>query len=304
MSQERGSHIAIPEQAISGLIPKRLIWDHIGNFCRRKPLGAFGGIIAIIVLIIAIFAPLIAPNDPGDISREHVFASPGSDRWLGGDQLGRDVLSRLVFSARISLEVGILSVLFGITIGAFIGIASGYMGGTTDLIVQRIVDALMSFPAIILALALVAVLGPSIVNVIIALAVLFTPGAARTIRSQTLQIKEMDYVLAARGVGAGQWRIMLRHIAPNCAATYIVLVTISMGWAIIVEASLSFLGIGIPPNVPSWGGMLTGAAQSYVDVAPWLGVFPGLAIAIVVFAWNLLGDSLRDVLDPRLRGTG
>ncbi len=177
------------------------------------------------------------------------------------------------------------------------------MGGTTDLIVQRIMDALMSFPTIILALVLVAVLGPSIVNVVIALAVVFTPGAALTIRSQTLQIKEMDYVLAARTVGAGQWRIMLRHIAPNCAATYIVLVTISMGWAVIVEASLSFLGISIPPNVPSWGGMLTGAAQSYIDVALWLGVFPGLAIAIVVCAWNLLGDSLRDVLDPRLRGT-
>jgi ABC-type dipeptide/oligopeptide/nickel transport system permease subunit len=232
-----------------------------------------------------------------------VFASPSAEAWLGGDQLGRDVFSRLVYGARISLEVGLLSVFFGITLGAFIGITSAYFGGKTDLIVQRVMDAMMAFPALILALAIMAILGASITNVVIALAVVFIPGAARTIRAQALSIKEVDYVLAARAVGAGDWRIILCHMAPNCVPTYIVLATISLGFAIVVEASLSFLGVGVPPEVPSWGGMLTGAAQNYVKVAPWLGVFPGLAIAIVVFAWNLLGDALRDVLDPRLRGT-
>ena len=302
-SQERGGPVAFPEGAIAGLRPKPPIWVNLGYFCKRKPLGAFGAIVVIILIITAVFAPLIAPNDPTDISREHRFASPGPDRWLGGDQLGRDVFSRLIYGARISLEVGIFSVFIGITLGFLIGIASAYFGGNLDLFVQRIMDALMAFPAIILALAIMAARGPSLVNVIIALTVVFTPGAARTIRSQALQIKQMDYVLAARSIGTSHWRIMLRHIAPNCAATYIVLVTMSLGWAIIVEASLSFLGVGIPPDVPSWGGMLTRAAQNYVDVAPWLGVFPGLAIATVVFAFNLLGDSLRDVLDPRLRGT-
>ncbi len=160
----------------------------------------------------------------------------------------------------------------------------------------------MSFPALILALAIMAILGASVTNVVIALSAVFIPGASRTIRSQALSIKEVDYVLAARAVGAGDWRIILRHMAPNCAATFIVLASISLGWAIVVEASLSFLGVGIPPDVPSWGGMLNGVAQNSLDVAPWLGVFPGLAIAITVFAVNLLGDALRDVLDPRMRG--
>ena len=290
------------DDALVGLRPKPPIWVNIVYFCRRKPLGAFGAIVATIFIIVAVFAPLIAPHDPTDIEGEYRFASPSSERWMGGDQLGRDVFSRLIYGARISLQVGIFSVLIGVSIGFFIGVASAYFGGNADMVVQRIMDALMSFPTIILALAIMAARDPSLVNVIIALTVVFTPGAARTIRSQVLQINQMDYVLAARATGASHWRIMLRHISPNCAATYIVLVTLSLGWAIIVEASLSFLGIGIPPDQPSWGGMLTRAAQSYVDVAPWLGVFPGLALALVVFSFNLLGDSLRDVLDPRLRG--
>jgi ABC-type dipeptide/oligopeptide/nickel transport system permease subunit len=287
------------------LRPKRTAWQNLANFARRKPLGAFGAVVATILIVVAIFAPLIATHNPTETNSAYVFASPGSSGLLlGGDQLGRDVFSRLVYGARISLEVGILSVVFGVTIGAFIGIVSAYYGGKTDLIVQRFVDAMMAFPALILALAVMAVLGASITNVIIALSVVFIPATARTIRAQALSIKETDYVLAATAVGVGDWRIMLRHMAPNCAATYIVLATLSLGFAIVVEASLSFLGVGVPPSVPSWGGMLTRAAQQYVEVAPWLGVFPGLAIAIVVFAWNLLGDSLRDVLDPRLRGAG
>ena len=284
--------------------PRGAFLRNITTFAKRQPLGAFGATVAILLILVAIFAPLIATHDPRETNvGEFKFAGPGTELLLGGDQLGRDVFSRLVYGARISLLVGILSVVFGVTGGFIIGVVSGYFGGKTDLYVQRIMDAMIAFPALILALAIMAVLGPSIQNVIIALTVVFIPGAARTVRAEALRIKEMDYVLAARSVGTSDWRIMLRHIAPNCLAMYIVLATISLGWAIIVEASLSFLGAGIPPDVPSWGGMLTGATQQYVEVGPWLAVFPGLAIAIVVFAWNLLGDALRDVLDPRLRGT-
>jgi ABC-type dipeptide/oligopeptide/nickel transport system permease subunit len=292
------------EESLGLLNPKGTAWRNITMFSKRQPLGAFGAVVAIVLILVAIFAPLIATHDPLETNvSEFKFAGPGTELWLGGDQLGRDVFSRLVYGARISLLVGILSVVFGVTGGFIIGVVSGYFGGKTDLYLQRIMDAMIAFPALILALAIMAVLGPSIQNVIIALTVVFIPGAARTIRAETLRIKEMDYVLAARSVGAADWRIMMRHIAPNCFAMYIVLATISLGWAIIVEASLSFLGAGIPPNIPSWGGMLSGATQQYVEVGPWLAVFPGLAIAIVVFAWNLLGDSLRDVLDPRLRGS-
>ena len=290
------------EQALTGMRPRPPWWLNLLWFCQRKPLGAFGAILVVVLVIVAIAAPVIATDDPLETNSKQVFNPPNSDTWLGGDQIGRDVYSRLVYGTRISLVVGLLSVLFGVTIGFLIGIVSGYFGGITDLVIQRIMDAMMSFPALILALAIMAGLGASVTNVVIALSAVFIPGAARTIRSQALSIKEVDYVLAARAVGAGDWRIILRHMAPNCAATFIVLASISLGWAIVVEASLSFLGVGIPPDVPSWGGMLNGVAQNSLDVAPWLGVFPGLAIAITVFAVNLLGDALRDVLDPRMRG--
>jgi peptide/nickel transport system permease protein len=198
--------------------------------------------------------------------------------------------------------VGLLSVGIGVTAGTLIGIFSAYAGGTVDLVVQRLVDALMGFPPIILALGLMAALGASMNNVVIALVVILLPGTTRVIRSQTLSIKELDYVLAARSIDASPLRIMLRHILPNVAATYIVLSTITLGFAIVVEASLSFLGVGIPPDIPTWGGMLTLGASRYVNIAPWLAIFPGIAITLVVFAVNLLGDSLRDVLDPKLRG--
>ena len=283
-------------------LPKRHARNML-NFGRRKPLGAFGAIVFSLVVVLAIFAPQIARQDPRSTSVENVFASPGNERWMGGDQLGRDVYSRIVYGSRISIYVGVISVVLGITGGCILGIASAYFGGLTDLIVQRFVDAVQAFPFLLLALAIMAVMGSSLTNVIIALTVVFIPGSARTIRAQALALKETDYVLAARAIGAGNMRMIFRHIAPNCLATYIVLATISLGIAIIAEASLSFLGVGVPPDEASWGGMLTGAAQNYVEVAPWLGVFPGIAIAVVVFASNLLGDSLRDVMDPRLRGT-
>ena len=307
MSQERADLASLPGEAIRRARARDTAWrytSNVGTFFRRKPLGAFGALVAVILVVFAIFAPLIATSDPRETSVKHKFADPGgSERLLGGDSLGRDVFSRLVYGSQVSILVGLLSVLFGTTAGFLIGIATAYFGGLVDLAVQRVVDAVQAFPFLLLALAIMAALGASTTNVIIALTIVFIPGAARTIRSQALSIKEMDYVLSARAVGASDWRIILRHMVPNCAATFIVLATISLGVAIIAEASLSFLGVGVSPDTPSWGGMLTGASQNYVKVAPWLGVFPGLAIAIVVFAWNLLGDSLRDVLDPRLRGT-
>lgn len=293
------------EDALSlptGMRSKLNLWQNLIKFAKDKPLGAFGGAIAIILIVLAIIAPLVATHDPELTDYRAVLAEPSTEMLLGGDQIGRDVFSRLIYGTRISLLVGILSVLFGVTIGLAVGLVSGYFGGAVDLAAQRVMDAVMAFPALILALSIMAVMGASIVNVIIALAAVFVPGAARTIRSQALSIKETDYILAARAIGVTDLRIMVRHMAPNLAATYIVLATISLGWAIVVEASLSFLGVGVPPNVPTWGGMLTGATK-YVETAWWVAVFPGLAIAVVVFAWNLLGDALRDVLDPKLRGS-
>jgi len=304
VAQERRITAAFPEAVIRGLLPGSAIWRNVGRFARRKPLGAFGAAVALILIVVAIFAPFIATKDPSETNHRLVYARPGSELLLGGDQVGRDVFSRLVYGTRVSLYAGLLSAFIGATIGMLVGVASVHFGGKTDLIVQRIVDTMMAFPALILAIAIMAALGASLNNVVIALSIAFIPSTARVLRSQALVVKEMDYVLAARAIGAGHGRIIFRHMIPNCLALYIVLVTVFLGTAIVAEATLSFLGIGVPPDVASWGGMLNGAAQRYVRLAPWLGVFPGLAIAIVVFAWNLLGDSLRDVLDPRLRGTG
>jgi peptide/nickel transport system permease protein len=229
------------------------------------------------------------------------FMGPGGDLLLGADQLGRDTLSRLMFGAWISMKVSIVSVLLGITGGTLIGVFSAYAGGKADMAIQRVVDALMGFPPIILALGLMAALGASDRNVMLALTAIFIPGAARVIRSQALSIKELDYMLAARAIGAGSTRIVMRHMLPNVAATYIVLVTVSVGFAIVVEAALSFLGVGIPPDIPTWGGMLQTGRQ-YIDTTAWLAIPPMVSIGVVVFAVNFLGDALRDVLDPKLRG--
>ena len=302
MNQQQGAvATALPERSLQAL---NLGWRHLAHFYRTKPLGGFGLTVVMILVVIAIFAPLIATTGPYDTAAEHKFASPlDPGRWLGGDQIGRDVYSRLVYGARISLYVGIVSSVLGCAIGLLIGVTSVHFGGKTDLIAQRFIDSMMAFPALILAIAIMAALGGSLNNVVLALTIIYIPSTARIVRAQALGIKEMDYILAAEAVGAGNWRIIIRHMIPNCIALYIVLVTIHLGGAIVAEATLSFLGIGAPPDTPSWGNMLRGAAQNYVDVAPWLGVFPGLAISVVVFSWNLLGDALRDVLDPRLRGT-
>ena len=291
-----------PPLAALGLRPKPSPLGALLTFARSKPLGAVAGAAFISMVLVAILAPWIAPHDPQEVAVAPKFSSPGGAFLLGTDELGRDVLSRLIYGARVSLYVGLLSVGIGITAGTMIGIFSAYVGGKVDLVTQRLVDAMMAFPPIILALGLMAALGSSQNNVVIALVVILLPGAARVVRSQTLSIKELDYILSAKAIGANEARVMLRHILPNVMSTYIVLTTITIGFAIVVEASLSFLGVGIPPDVPSWGGMLNLGASKYINIAPWLAIFPGVAIAVVVFSVNLLGDALRDVLDPKLRG--
>ena len=272
------------------------------NFTKRKPLGAVGGVIILVAILLAIVAPWVAPHDPESVGVAKKFSPPGTESaLLGTDHIGRDILSRLIHGARISMYVGVMTVLIGITIGTMLGIASAYMGGLFDMIVQRLVDALMGFPPIIMALALMAALGASINNVVIALVVILVPGATRVIRSEALRIKELDYTLSARAIGAKPLRIMVSHMMPNVTATYIVLMTITLGFAIVVEASLSFLGVGVPEGVATWGSMLE-IGREHIQSQSWLVVFPGVIIATVVFSVNFLGDGLRDVLDPRLRG--
>ena len=272
----------------------------LGHLLRRQPLGAVGGLIVLALIAVAVLAPRLAPHGP----KEATFAPylpPSAEFPMGTDQIGRDVLSRVIWGARLSLYVGLVSVVFGITAGSLWGAVTAYLGGAADTGSQRVVDSVMALPPIILALALMAALGQSVNNVIIALVVLLTPTAARTIRSIALGIVVSPYMESARAVGATNWRIISRHLIPNCMAGYIVLVTTNVSYAIVVEASLSFIGAGAPPDEPSWGGMLTAGIQA-LETAPWMIFFPGLAISLAVFGLNLFGDSIRDVTDPRLRG--
>ena len=274
------------------------------EFFKNKPLGGFGAAILFLLVLMAILAPVISPYEPNQAHIEDLYAKPGAKFLLGSDSLGRDVLTRLFYGGQISLFVGLVSITIGVTIGSLLGAVSAYYGGKFDLIVQRLVDAFIAFPGIILGLALMAALGSSVVNIIIALVAVLTPSAIRTVRSQALAIKETDYILAARAIGAGDGRIILRHMVPNCFAIFIILATLNLGYAIIVESSLSFLGVGVPPDVPTWGSMLSEVGVTYIEIAPWLAIFPGLFLSLAVFGVNLVGDALRDVLDPRLRGTG
>jgi len=272
------------------------------RFCRKKPLGAAGGLVMLVMALTAIFAEPLATHDPIATSAEHTLARPGSGHLLGADHLGRDIYSRIVHGARISLIVGLASTLMGSVLGGVIGLLSAYFGGNTDLITQRIMDILQGLPLLVLALVMSAALGPSVPNVVIAISIPILPRAARVIRASVLSIREFQYVEAARAVGAGHLRIAFRHILPNTMGPFIVLCTAQLGSAILVEATLSFLGLGVPEPYPSWGRMLSVSAAEYAQKAPHLVLFPGVAISLAVFGSNLLGDALRDTLDPRLRG--
>lgn len=276
-------------------------WSRILFFTRRYPLGAVGALIVLVFVFTAVFANVIAPMDPTTTDAKASLARPGSAFWLGADFMGRDMFSRIVFGARISLAVGLGATLIGGVLGIAIGLASGYLGGTVDLVTQRLMDIMQSLPLLVMALVMAASLGPSLENTIIAIAIPLVPSVARVVRSSTLSLRELPFVEAARAIGMGEVRIAVRHVLPNTLAPLIVLGTAQLGSAILVEASLSFLGLGIPEPYPSWGRMLSESAAEYVRTAPWLVIFPGVAISLTVFGTNLLGDALRDILDPRQR---
>ena len=277
-------------------------WTTLVRFCRKKPLGAIGGAIMVFMVVTGVFANQLATHDPIATDATQSLARPGPEHWLGSDHLGRDIYSRIVHGARVSLIVGIASTLLGSVLGGLIGLLSGYTGGRTDLITQRVMDILQGLPLLVLALVMSASLGPSIPNVVVAISIPIIPRAARVIRSSVLSIREMQYVEAARAVGLRHLRIAFCHVLPNTVGPFIVLCTAQLGSAILVEAALSFLGLGVPEPYPSWGRMLSVSAAEYAQKAPWLVLFPGLAISLAVFGSNLLGDALRDTLDPRLRG--
>ncbi|MFH1484777.1 MAG: ABC transporter permease [Chloroflexota bacterium] len=285
------------------LRPRRGIAQRLGSFARKKPLGAIGAVLTTVMVIVAVFAPWLAPMDPYELNLDEALKPPGTEYVLGSDHLGRDILSRIIHGARVSLYVGLLAVALGQAGGGLLGLISGFFGGKVDLSIQRFMDILMAFPMLILALAIVAALGPSVNNVIVAISIVQTPRAARTMRSAAINVRETDYVSAARAIGGEEWYILFRHVAPNCVAPFIIIGTAALGQAIVTEATLSFLGVGSPPPTPSWGLMLSGEGRKYIEQAPWLAIFPGIAISLTVFGLNLLGDALRDVLDPRLRGT-
>ncbi len=270
-------------------------------YCRRHPLGTIGGVIFLTLVFAALFAGWIAPYDPLGTNAGDSLAAPGASHLLGADVMGRDLFSRIVHGAQISLIVGIGSTLLGGLIGVAIGLASGYLLGWFDLVTQRVIDIMQALPLLVMALVMAAALGPSLENTIIAISIPLVPHVARVIRANTLSLREMPFVEAARAVGMSETRIAVKHILPNTLAPFIVLATAQLGSAILTEASLSFLGLGIPEPYPSWGRMLSESAAEYVRTAPWLVIYPGIAISLGVFGTNLLGDALRDILDPRQR---
>ena len=271
------------------------------RFLRRHPLGAAGLIVILMLLGLALLAPWIAPYDPVANDFGSMFRPPTLRHWAGTDAYGRDVLSRVIFGARTALVIGFGASLVGATLGAVVGLASAYFGGKTDLLVQRLVDVMLSFPIIIVAMAIVSIIGSGTDKLIVAIALSFVPRVERVVRGSALGVRVMTYIEAAQAIGAGAGRIIFRHMTPNVTAPYLVMLTASLGQAILLEASLSFLGLGVSEPTPAWGLMLRGAAVDFATRAPWMAISPGLAITVTVLAFNVLGDALRDALDPRLR---
>ena len=267
----------------------------------RHLLGSIGLVIMALFVLTALFADVIARIDPLTVDSAHALARPSSLHWMGTDSFGRDVFSRIIHGARISLAVGLGSTALGASIGVIVGLTSGYLSGWVDLVFQRGTDILQALPLLVLALVMTTALGPSLPNVIIAIAIPLIPTVSRVIRANTLALRELPFVEAAKSIGMSETRIALRHVLPNTLAPLIVLATAQLGSTILTEASLSFLGLGIPEPYPSWGRMLSESAAEYVRTAPWLVIFPGIAISLAVFGTNLFGDALRDILDPRQR---
>jgi ABC-type dipeptide/oligopeptide/nickel transport system permease subunit len=286
---------------LAEIAPKASEWVRFRRVFLGRPLVVFGMVVILLFFFIAIFAPLIAPYPPNEPNLYNTLQNPSSTHWLGTDALGRDTMSRIIFGTRTSLEIGLIVVFFACLIGITLGTIAGFYGGWLYAIIMRLIDALMSFPMILLALVIAALLGGGMKNVIISLSIALMPGYARLMCGQVLSVKENDYILAARGMGATSLRTMLRHVVPNCVSPIIVQITMMLGATILAEAGLSFLGIGILPPTAAWGSMVSDA-RDYLSILPILSIAPGLALMLVVFAFNMIGDGLRDALDPRLRG--
>jgi peptide/nickel transport system permease protein len=282
-----------------GLDPARAARARFRRALSRTPVALIGGALVGIVIAVAITAPVLAPHDPvAQIAKP--LLPPGSPHLLGTDEFGRDELSRLIWGARVSLYVGGLAVLIALGLGATAGVVAGFFGGWVDDILMRIMDVVLSLPALVLAIAITSVLGPTLTNAMLAIGLVYAPTFARVARGPTLTVVQVPFIEAARSIGASNWRIIARHVLPNVVAPILVQMTVSFSTAILTEAALSFLGLGTQPPTASWGLMLS-AARQYMLIDPWIAVLPGLAIALTVLGFNLLGDGLRDLLDPRMR---
>jgi peptide/nickel transport system permease protein len=277
------------------------VWSRVLRFCTRQPLGTFGLVLVLIIAVTGLSAEVIAPYNPTANDFGAMTEAPSASHWLGTDQFGRDLLSRIIYGARTALIVGLSSAFVGGSLGLVLGVASAYVGGMIDMLMQRVFDVVMAFPLIIMALAIVSIFGTGVQNVIIAITIPLIPRCARVVRSAALVIREVPYVDAARACGFSAWRIILRHMVPNVMAPFLIMVTAFVGQAILAEASLSYLGLGVQEPVPAWGLMLQGGAEEYASTAPWIAIFPGVAIMLSVLGINLFGDALRDTLDPKLR---
>jgi peptide/nickel transport system permease protein len=283
------------------LRPQKTLLGKLGDLIRKQPLGAFGGAIVLLMVVMAVFAQFLTSYDPVENNFAHMLLAPNAEYWLGTDQFGRDIFTRIVYGARTALLVGVVSAFVGSTTGLVLGVASAYFGGAFDLLFMRFIDVFMAFPGLILAMAIVSILGSELYYVIFAITLVIVPDCARIVRSNALQIRETPYVDAARALGFSHSRIILRHMLPNVMAPYLIIFTGSISGAILAEAALSYLGLGVQEPHPAWGLMLQGGAEEYLENAFWMSFFPGFAIALAVFGFFMLGDAVRDVLDPRLR---
>lgn len=296
----KSSTVAAVEVSLLIQTRSRQRWRGLGKFL-SVPTTVFACAVLSMFVLIALLPELFAPYGENESTRNYL-SSPSADHWFGTDQLGRDVLSRVIFGGRESFIVGILAVSMGTLLGSAIGVTSGFFKGYVDNVFQRIVDVLMSLPGILMALVIATGLGASLFNVSVAIAIAILPTSARVVRGATLSVTAMPYLEASRSVGAGHLRMLVRHVLPNVSAPIIVIASVQLGFAIIAEASLSYLGLGVPLGTSTWGSMLSGSSLLYVQKAPWLGLAPGIALTLVIVATNLLGDALRDAWDPRLRG--
>ena len=288
---------------LADLRPKRTYLQSFARFLRQKPLGTLGLAIMLAFAIMALVSPYVVPKDILATNAKAILHAPSGDFWFGTDQFGRDLFSRTLFGSRISMMVGFAVLILGTSLGAALAVITAYIGGKVDLLTQRIVDAMMAIPTLVLALTIMSVLGASMFNLILAISIATLPNALRTVRSVVLSIKATQYVDSARATGCTSIRIMIFHVAPNCMAPYLVIASVALGGAILSEASLSFLGAGAPEQTVTWGSLLSRDKLQYFALAPWMAIFPGLFLTALVFGINVFGDALRDVLDPRLRGS-